>query len=295
MTWGFPCQDLSLTGRMQGIKEGNRSGLYYEGYKILKAKMPKFSIIENVKNLTSKRFKNQFDSILKDIEKLGYTNYWKILNAKDFGIPQSRERIFIISIRNDANKKHFKFPDSITLDLKLKDLLEENVEEKYYLPKKNIQKLIKREPSEFANANNKMYEEPYILIKENTKKGYTKAEIGDSINYTFPNCKTKRGRVGKQIAHTILTASNMATLIKVKDITSNSSIEQTNLISTDGKYIMRMRRLTPLECWRLMGFDDIDFYKIKSIGISDTQAYKQAGNSIVVNVLEAILYELFIS
>ena len=92
MTWGFPCQDISIAGRMRGIQEGTRSGLYYEGYKILKAKMPKYSIIENVKNLTSQRFKNQFDSILKDIKELGYTNYWQVLNAKDFGVPQNRER-----------------------------------------------------------------------------------------------------------------------------------------------------------------------------------------------------------
>lgn len=292
MTWGFPCQDVSLNGKMEGIKEGNRSGLYYEGYRILKEKKPKYSVIENVRNLTSKRFKNQFDSILKDIESLGYTNYWKILNAKDFGIPQSRERIFIISIRNDVDKKFFRFPTPTILKLKLKDLLEKNVEEKYYLSKNNIQELIKERPYDFKFENS---EEPYILIKENTKKGYVKAEIGDSINYTFPNCKTKRGRVGKQIAHTILTASNMATLIKIgKTALCDDSDKQTNLLSTDGRYIMRIRKLTPLECWRLMGFDDIDFYKIKSIGISDTQAYKQAGNSIVVNVLEKILYELLI-
>ena len=83
MTWGFPCQDISIAGKMQGIKEGEtRSGLYYEGYKILKEKRPTYSIIENVKNLTSRRFKNQFDSILKDLSDLGYTNYWQVLNAK---------------------------------------------------------------------------------------------------------------------------------------------------------------------------------------------------------------------
>lgn len=89
MTWGFPCQDISIAGKMKGIKEGEtRSGLYYEGYKILKEKRPKISIIENVKNLTSKRFKSQFDSILEDLSDLGYTNYWQVLNSKDYGIPQ---------------------------------------------------------------------------------------------------------------------------------------------------------------------------------------------------------------
>ena len=85
MTWGFPCQDVSIAGKMQGIqRDTTRSGLYYEGYRILKEKLPEVSIIENVKNLTSKRFKNQFEEILNDIEKLGYNNYWKVLNSKDY-------------------------------------------------------------------------------------------------------------------------------------------------------------------------------------------------------------------
>lgn len=294
LTWGFPCQDISLTGKMKGIQKGTQSGLYYEGYKILKAKLPEYSIIENVKNLTSKRFRSQFEEILKNIEELGYNNYWKILNAKDYGIPQNRERIFIISIRKDIDKKNFKFPLTQTLKLKLKDILEDIVDEKYYLTQKQIGDLVKKELPKLENSNNtnETLREPYILIRENTKKGYVKAHEGDSINYTYPNCRTKRGRVGKGISNTLLTASNMATLIKVNESVYNNSLA--NLISTDGKSVMRMRKLTPLEHWRLTGFDDMDFYKIRTIKISDTQAYKQAGNSIVVNVVEAILYELLI-
>ena len=100
-----------------------------------------YSIIENVKNLTSKRFKNQFESILKDLEDLGYTNYWKVLNAKDYGIPQNRERLFIISIRQDIAKSNFCFPQNVPLLWKLKDLLEEKVDEKYYLSEKGIRKV----------------------------------------------------------------------------------------------------------------------------------------------------------
>lgn len=141
---------------MQGIKEGEtRSGLYYDGYKILKAKLPKYSIIENVKNLTSKRFQNEFNSILKDLEELGYTNYWKVLNAKNYGIPQNRERVFIISIRNDINNK-FEFPLPIELNIKLKDILEENVDEKFYLSEKGLGRLIKRNNKllkDFKNPN----------------------------------------------------------------------------------------------------------------------------------------------
>lgn len=127
---------------MKGIKEGEtRSGLYYEGLRILARKKPMYSVIENVKNLTSKRFKDQFESILNDLSELGYTNYWKILNSKDYGIPQNRERLFIISIRSDIVKSNFCFPPKIPLKWKLKDILEERVEEKYYLSEKAIRKI----------------------------------------------------------------------------------------------------------------------------------------------------------
>jgi DNA (cytosine-5)-methyltransferase 1 len=144
LTWGFPCQDISIAGRMEGIKKGTRSGLYYEGYKILKAKRPGISIIENVKNLTSKRFKEQFETILKDIEELGYNNYWQVLNAKNYSVPQNRERIFIVSIRKDIDKNNFVFPSPVELKLKLKDLLEDTVDDKFYLTENGIGRLIKK-------------------------------------------------------------------------------------------------------------------------------------------------------
>ena len=144
LTWGFPCQDISIAGRMEGIKKGTRSGLYYEGYKILKAKRPGISIIENVKNLTSRRFKEQFETILKDIEELGYNNYWQVLNAKNYSVPQNRERIFIVSIRKDIDKNNFVFPSSVELKLKLKDLLEDTVDDKFYLTENGIGRLIKK-------------------------------------------------------------------------------------------------------------------------------------------------------
>ena len=144
LTWGFPCQDISIAGRMEGIKKGTRRGLYYEGYKILKAKRPGISIIENVKNLTSKRFKEQFETILKDIEELGYNNYWQVLTAKNYSVPQNRERIFIVSIRKDIDKNNFVFPSSVELKLKLKDLLEDTVDDKFYLTENGIGRLIKK-------------------------------------------------------------------------------------------------------------------------------------------------------
>lgn len=375
---------------MQGIKEGEtRSGLYYEGYRILKEKRPSYSIIENVKNLTSKRFKQQFESILNDLSELGYTNYWKVLNAKNFGIPQSRERVFIVSVRNDIAQNNFCFPQEIPLLMKLKDLLEDNVDEKYYLSENAIGRLIKKNNRLIRNlenpdvssciiagyykvdgrnnqyisdnnvqritgiydSENKTHQagsiynpigisptlttmssggnkQPFILVHEGTKKGYTEAREGDSINIAYPNNISKRGRVGKNVSQTILTSPNIAVLEnskefsqpKVQDriydsngiyptviasgfkpkiaerkmfnsfnnkmitdiaptqtcscgnVTSTAAI----LVSEDFKTYMRIRKLTPLECWRLMGFDDKDFYKAKSVGISDTQLYKQA-------------------
>lgn len=375
---------------MQGIKEGEtRSGLYYEGYRILKEKRPSYSIIENVKNLTSKRFKQQFETILNDLSELGYTNYWKVLNAKNFGIPQNRERVFIVSVRNDIAQNNFCFPQEIPLLRKLKDLLEDNVDEKYYLSENAIGRLIKKNNRLIRNlenpdvssciiagyykvdgrnnqyisdnnvqritgiydSENKTHQagsiynpigisptlttmssggnkQPFILVHEGTKKGYTEAREGDSINIAYPNNISKRGRVGKNVSQTILTSPNIAVLEnskefsqpKVQDriydsngvyptviasgfkpkiaerkmfnsfnnkmitdiaptqtcscgnVTSTAAI----LVSEDFKTYMRIRKLTPLECWRLMGFDDKDFYKAKSVGISDTQLYKQA-------------------
>ena len=410
MTWGFPCQDISIAGRMKGIQEGTRSGLYSEGYRILKSKKPKYSIIENVKNLTSQRFKIQFDSILNDIKELGYTNYWKVLNAKDYGVPQNRERVFIVSIRNDIDRNSFIFPSPVELKLKLKDVLEDKVDERFYLTESGIGRLIKKNNKlikdcqnpnisscliagyhKMSGSNNQYiaesdeveritglfdtnkskhqagsiynpnglsptlttmdnggHKQPYILVKEGTKKGYAEAMEGDSINYSYPNSMTKRGRIGKEVSQTILTTPSIAVLEntnkliclnnkekkwsvqdriydtegisatvtasefkpkiaerkmfnpyndkEIKDIAptqtancGNSYSSAAVLISEDGTTFMRIRKLTPLECWRLMGFDDKDFYKAKDAGISDTQLYRQAGNSIVVNVLEKII------
>jgi len=343
-----------LLGKLKGLqKNKTRSGLYYDGYRILKEKRPAISIIENVKNLTSKRFKKEFESILKDIKELGYNNYWQILNAKDYGIPQNRERVFIISIRQDIDKGTFCFPQKEQLLLKLKDLLETNVDNKYYLTEKGIGRLIKKNNKiirEMKNPNvsaciiagyHKMdgrnsqyiadkndtvqriggiydneerthqagsiydpkgisptlvdmsrggFKQPMVLVNEGTHKGYSEATVGDSINISYPSNINKRGRVGKELAQTIMTAPNIATLemfnpYNNKQITDIAPTQTANcgsttssatvLISEDNKYYLRIRKLIPLECFRLMGYDDSDFYKAKNIGISDTQLYRQ--------------------
>ena len=136
ITYGFPCQDISLAGKQKGLFNNDgtqtRSGLFFEALRIIEATKPKIAIAENVKNLTGKKFKEQFELVLKSLEEAGYSNYWKVLNAKDYGIPQNRERVFIISIRKDIDKG-FEFPEPFPLKLRLKDMLDDEVDEKFYI------------------------------------------------------------------------------------------------------------------------------------------------------------------
>jgi len=157
MTWGFPCTSISQAGKQEGFidKDGKqtKSGLYYEGIRILQEKKPKYSIIENVKALTQKKFKTEFEQILTDLESAGYNTYWKVLNSKDYGVPQNRERIFIISVRKDIDNCNFKFPEGFDNSIRLKDLLEDEVDEKYYISQDKTEKLIKQlKGKEFSNT-----------------------------------------------------------------------------------------------------------------------------------------------
>lgn len=247
ITYGFPCQDISNAGKQKGFIDENgnytRSGLFFEALRIIDDYKPKFAIAENVKALTSKKFSEEFKIVLESLEEIGYNNYWQVLNAKDYGIPQNRERVFIVSIRKDIDKG-FKFPLPIPLDLKLKDLLDESVDESFYLSEKMQEKIIfqtkktKTGIIELANLHkggergrvlsvngncncltSTDYKQPkQICVKEATKKGYTEATIGDSINLRQPNSKTRRGRVGKGVAQTLTTSCNQAVLEQTRNV-----------------------------------------------------------------------------
>ena len=145
ISYGFPCQDISLAGKQQGMfnDDGSktRSGLFFEALRIIEDTKPKIAIAENVKNLVSKKFNAQFQVVLQSLEEAGYNNYWKVLNAKDYGIPQNRERVFIVSIRKDIDSGSFEFPKPFQLKLRLKDMLEDEVDEKYFLSEEIIQKM----------------------------------------------------------------------------------------------------------------------------------------------------------
>lgn len=244
ITYGFPCQDISSAGKQEGFKKDGkltRSGLFFYAATIIGRIKPKIAIAENVKALTSKKFKKEFKSVLDTLHGLGYNNYYQVLNAKDYGIPQNRERVFIVSLRKDIDNGKFEFPKPFHLELRLKDMLEKEVDEKYYLSEQAIAGFNKH-----AERHNKK---------------------GDGYGW-----KPKDG-------------SGVANTIQTIQLRSNC-----NFIYESPT---RIRKLTPLECWRLMGFGDEDFYKAQSTGISNTQLYKQAGNSIVVDVLEKIYCCLF--
>jgi DNA (cytosine-5)-methyltransferase 1 len=147
VTYGFPCQDISLAGRQKGLfnEDGSqtRSGLFFEALRIIEHSKPKIAIAENVKNLTAKKFEKQFEIVLENLSQAGYNNYWKVLNAKDYGIPQNRERVFIVSIRQDLDQGLFEFPEPFPLILKLQDFLEDGeVDQKYYVSDDKVKDLI---------------------------------------------------------------------------------------------------------------------------------------------------------
>lgn len=342
---GSPCQDFSLAGKQAGGDKdsGTRSSLMYETIRIVKKLKPKYVIWENVKNLLSKKHRHNFDAYLETMEQLGYTNYYQVLNAKDYGIPQNRERVFTISIL--GNKK-YEFPVKEELKLKLKDMLEDEVDEKYYLSDRMTQFFIYNEKQQKEKGNGFRFNvtdgnviaktittraggrmddnfigNKELYIKNATKKGYQEAYEGDSINLQRPTSTTRKGRVGKEVSQTLQTSDNMGVVLKSKCRRLNSLVEKTvfeegtvlnmdlynqttneNISQTltdpchntqrlfDG---LRIRKLTPKKCWRLMGFDDEDVDKASQVN-SNTQLYKQAGNSIVVNVLEAIFKNLII-
>lgn len=198
---GSPCQDFSLAGKQAGGDKdsGTRSSLMYETIRIVEKLKPKYVIWENVKNLLSKKHIHNFNAYLETMEQLGYINYYQVLNAKDYGVPQNRERIFTISIRKDINKL-FTFPPKQELKLKLKDLLEDDVDDKYYLDLSVVNKISYDD-----------YNDLSIHIKNCTKKGYLEATDGDGCYIS--NIDKKRGTVQKEMIPTLKTSPDIGVVV----------------------------------------------------------------------------------
>ena len=347
-TYSFPCQDLSVAGKQKGLAEGTRSGLLYEVERLLDVakennELPKYLMLENVKNLVGKKFKSDFDRWIGKLNQLGYNTYWKVLNAKHYGVPQNRERVFAISIRKDVDMG-YQFPDGFDNGLRLKDILEDEVDEKFYINTNKFKFLKNSNDSECKQVGNlygtevepnpqggrvysteglistigsahgmyqkniieptimnvgnvnpsgngmngKIYHQEglsptlttnkgeghKILIPQATTKGYIECSVPGVFDMTYPDSKTRRGRVQDhgEIVPTLTAASQ-------------------DIMYVEPEY--RIRKLTPKECFRLMGFTDEEFYKAEKVN-SNSQLYKQAGNSIVVDVLCYLFRNLFL-
>ena len=182
-TYSFPCQDISVAGKGAGIKEGTRSGLLFEVERLLitaseNGNLPKYLLLENVKNLVSKKFKADFDRWLAFLESLGYSNYWQILNAKDYGIPQNRERVFCVSIRGEH--KPFKFPEKRELKLRLRDMIDEIVDEKYYLKESTIRSIVNSSFNSRRDSIRKGDDVAYTILARDFK-GPQCVQVGEVV------------------------------------------------------------------------------------------------------------------
>lgn len=277
---GSPCQDFSVAGKGAGGDKGSgtRSSLMYETLRIVEKIKPKYVIWENVKNLLSKKHIHNFEAYQEAMKELGYVNYYQVLNAKDYGIPQNRERVFTVSIREDICDNTFKFPEKMVLEKKLKDILDDEVDEKYYI--EDVSNLTLGTTFDVINGGR------IGKMLDISRRAYHTDGIAPAVHTCGggnqePKIIASRGRGEMNEQH----------LGPRKDGLTNTitSVAKDNYVAEPNP--IRIRKLTPKECWRLMGFDDLDFEKAEKVN-SNSQLYKQAGNSIVVNVLEGILRNL---
>lgn len=401
---GSPCQDFSVAGKQKGSVwtcndcgheynpltvhwsdrdkcpccesnniEKTRSSLLVEYLRVIRVNKPNFGMYENVKNIVGKQFKDTtFKLFTDELDEYGYNVYWKVLNAKNYGIPQNRERVYLIFIKKELDNGKFIYPEPFDNGIKLKNLLEDQVDEKFYLSKeiqnrfkftdstltKNIVGTTKpefrtigqrdvvyqkdsvmgalvatdyKQPKQILDNDIKM-----IAIPQATKKGYIECEVGGVADLSYPNSKTRRDRVqdGGKICPTLTATETGVCRIEetvnndnrpkerffrqALETFENSNANYGDTIDAFNKRVnksgycptlttrpegfktailpitsdIRIRKLTPKECFRLMGFSDENFEAAEKM-VSNSQLYKQAGNSIVVDVLYYILVELY--
>lgn len=318
----FPCTDISGSGKQKGLKNVDgtptRSGLVKYGIEVIKAKKPKYVMIENVKALIQKKFIDDFYDIVNEIESYGYKVYYPTvednkgnikptcLNAKNYGIAQNRERIFVICVRDDIDDTIDKFYEGFDSGLRLKDFLEDEVDEKYYLSQE-VQDRFK------LNGNKDEEHNELNVVGSSIGEDCTRLGTRDityGTNGIMSTLTATDYKQPKQIINTNIIKTECNNVEKIFDIPKeilndnerqrrvycSDGISPTTLARTDSTKIIdniKIRKLTPKECWRLMGFTDEQFDKAKELGISDSQLYKQAGNSIVTNCLYYIFKELF--
>jgi len=263
---GFPCQAFSIAGRRQGFLDP-RGTMFFEIARVARARQPSYLLLENVPGLLSHDQGRTFAAILYELCKLGYSVEWQVLNSKDFGVPQSRRRVYIICYLDQRCAGKI-LPIRKTNAKALIRLIDGRQDSRVYDPKGLSKTLLARaggpggKTGLYAVSDNR---EDVLPIKEAPKRGYKEAGPGDSVNLSFAGRNTRRGRVGSSVAHTLDTGGTQG------------------VVTLNG----RIRRLMPRECFRLQGFWDDQIDKLLE-NSSDAQAYKQAGNAVTVNVVHAL-------
>lgn len=258
---GFPCQSFSIAGKRKGFEDA-RGTLFFEIARVARAKRPAYLLLENVPGLLSHDGGRTFAAILGTLDELGYHVEWQVLNSKDFGVPQSRRRVYIVGcLGGRCAGKILPFRGTNPEALKL--LVNGRQGSRVYGTDGVSPTILTKSDRTglYAVSNPRKV----LMIKEATKSGRKAASPGDSVDLSFADQNTRRGRVGRKIAHTLNTSS-------LQGVVTNN---------------LRLRRLTPRECFRLQGFSEPQIDKLLSVD-SDTQAYKQAGNAVTVNIVHAI-------
>ena len=299
-TFGFPCQDVSIAGKQKGLKKGTRSGLFYEIMRLLderKENKPKWLVCENVKNLLSIDGGGGFLNVVSEMAERGYSVEWKVYNSKNYGVPQNRERVYIVGyygercasgllpikrentttleqIIGGSQGMRVYNPNTISCTLssqgggmgaktglyKIFPILTPDILEK----RQNGRRVKNEGEPSFTLTSQDRHG---VLIKTANKQGYMTAQVGDGIDLAYPESETRRGRVQPQRSNTLTTSDNLGVLIDDQCV--------------------KIRKLTPRECWRLQGFTDEQFDKAAAIN-SNSQLYKQAGNAVTVSVVAEI-------
>ena len=324
--FGFPCQDISVAGKQLGF-QGNRSSLFFRVMYLIgqleEENRPTYLFVENVKNLLSVNGGWDFARLLVEMEQGGYDAEWQVLNSKDFGVPQNRERCFIIGhLRGRGSAEVFPVEgtnreNSVSI-IGHRDGYRRNTQ---VFSQEGITEALDTAAGggrghhialpcfiDLCNEGSKMTDQARCLkaryykgasnhagqdsgiaieVKEATKQGYAECRVGiDSANFSMPNSKTRRGRVGQEIANTLDTSCNQGIFVQVSE-------ELVVYAVWYEKYqcYIAIRKLTPKECFRLQGWTDDYFEKAEFVN-SDSQLYKQAGNGVTVTVIEAMARKL---
>jgi len=310
VAFGFPCQDYSIAGKRAGL-EGQRGTLFYDGARIIKEARPRYFIAENVKGLLSSNGGKDFETIMDILRNdLGYFCHWEVLNTKDYGVPQNRERVFIVGFLDHESYYRFQFSPKIPLEKRLKDVLEEKVDLKYYLSSKMVE-CFKRHSEKMEERGNGFKWSPKTgddigrcITARVHKCGVDDNYINEGVvgmldikgneqirrvygsDGTEPCLQTMQG--GNREPKIVAMRGRNPENPKSRE-SGLETVQKDNLV-LEPEY--RIRKLTPLECWRLQDFPDEAHEKAKAAGVSDSQRYKQAGNSMTVAVMEMIFRQL---